>query len=268
MHRLSKLLIGVFAALTTVTVGAVNATFAQQQQRTVRVTTGSVQVSGWEKGIIQANPNLSHFTWMPMTQNLQGVRVIPGTSIPRGEIVPKKTGQPYLHAPTQASGGSHYVKPIHVDTQVNRTPYIKPEHIDTEVSGRPLYTKPTHIDTEVSGRPIYTKPIQVDTQVSGRPIYTKPVHVTEAGSERSYVSGQLKQPSRDAGLGNQRQTRGDVFGRLKSPTAPGEQQAAGTPAGSPSVAKYAPIVTQQRSSRGDLIESKEVYGKLKGSGQR
>jgi hypothetical protein len=268
MQRISRFSIGLLAALLAAAAGGIQPTFAQQQQRTVRVTTGSVQVSGWEKGIIQANPNLSHFTWMPMSQNLQGVRVIPGTSIPRGELVPKKTGQPYLHAPTQTSSGSHYVKPIHIDTEVNRTPYIKPNHIDTEVSGRPLYPKPMHIDTEVSGRPFYSKPTQIETQVSGRPIYTKPVHVTEAGSERSYVSGQLRQPTREDGQGTQRQARGDVFGRLRSTSPATEQHSSGSPAGNPAVARYAPLTNQQGSSRGQLLETKEVYGKLKGSGQK
>jgi hypothetical protein len=47
-----------------------------QGKRTVRVTTGIQQVSGWEQGLIKANPNLARWHWDPIYSYKQGYATI------------------------------------------------------------------------------------------------------------------------------------------------------------------------------------------------
>lgn len=69
--------------------------------RYVRVTTGATQFRNWEQPLIQGNPNLAHFTWMPVTGYVQG----------RQKVVQRRG--PDLKAARNTGGQrSVYIKPI------------------------------------------------------------------------------------------------------------------------------------------------------------
>jgi hypothetical protein len=200
-----------------------------QPERSVRVTTGSVQVSGWEQGIVQSNPNLSHFTWMPMSSNLQGIRKIPAGSGPTGQapLPPKQTGPAYNHIPTPTAP-------------------------------RELGTGYNHVPTSVSNGSHYLKPIHVQTEIAGQMHYTKPIHTSEAADERSYLSGQLRPPQG---------TEAQSFGKLGSrPQA--DEQLSGQLRTPPRVAVYGQSAgasnQSTRTGTAGMLESREVYGKITG----
>lgn len=114
----------------------------------VSVTTGWHPIQGWEHNIIERDPNLAHWSWMPM----------------------QEMGKSYEHfAPGQVSERykdprpSRYIRPRHIPTvvqprrqspvvQITDRPskYIKPEHVPTgSTAGGGNYIKPQHIATIV-----------------------------------------------------------------------------------------------------------------------
>lgn len=77
----------------------------QDQGRYMRVTTGATQFRDWEKPLVQGNPNLSHFTWCPVTGYIQGRQKVIQRKGPDGQIVQVVPG---------SKRRSIYMKPIHV----------------------------------------------------------------------------------------------------------------------------------------------------------
>jgi hypothetical protein len=60
----------------------------------VRETTGTVEVRGWEKGLLKGNPNMKHWHWNPIYANPQGLRRIrPGSAPSAKEYRFTKSGQ-------------------------------------------------------------------------------------------------------------------------------------------------------------------------------
>ncbi len=57
--------------------------------RVVRVTTGYHQVSGWEKPLVDGNPNLGHYHWTPMNGMDQGYLRIRTPQRPQGPLYTK-----------------------------------------------------------------------------------------------------------------------------------------------------------------------------------
>jgi hypothetical protein len=84
--------------------------------RGIRVTTGSVEVKGWEHGLVKRNPNLAHWHWDPLYSNTQA----------------------YLAAPQlHPRPGSHYINPTKVNTP--RSPqsrYVKPIHVPFNIPAK------------------------------------------------------------------------------------------------------------------------------------
>jgi hypothetical protein len=116
--------------------------------QSVSVTTGWHPISGWEQNIIDRDPNLAHWSWIPM----------------------QEMGKSYQHfAPGQVAEQykdprpSRYVRPRHIPTVVTPrkqqavvqlaprpSKYIKPEHVPFGSSaGGGYYTKPDHVSTVV-----------------------------------------------------------------------------------------------------------------------
>jgi hypothetical protein len=75
------------------------------QGRYMRVTTGATQFRDWEKPLVQGNPNLSHFTWCPVTGYIQGRQKVIQRRGPDGQIVQVVPGSKRRNI---------YMKPIHV----------------------------------------------------------------------------------------------------------------------------------------------------------
>ncbi len=62
-----------------------------QPDRLVRVTTGYHQVAGWEKPLVDGNPNLGHYHWTPQGGYDQGYLHIRSPQRPQGSIYIKPT---------------------------------------------------------------------------------------------------------------------------------------------------------------------------------
>jgi hypothetical protein len=60
-----------------------------QPDRLVRVTTGYHQVAGWEKPLVEGNPNLGHYHWTPQGGYDQGYLHIRSPQRPQGSIYAK-----------------------------------------------------------------------------------------------------------------------------------------------------------------------------------
>ena len=99
-----------FIAISIAVVSA-NAALADQKRiYGLRETVGSVQISGWEKGLCHGDPNLSHWHWTPMYANIQRVRTYGPDGKPL-EIKPHQAQEANIPPP-------HYVKPIQLPLPV------------------------------------------------------------------------------------------------------------------------------------------------------
>lgn len=77
----------------------------------VRVTTGSYRISGWENSLIQGDRSLRHWHWSPMVGFRQGVRqVSPRPARSPGTLLYTKP----VRVPTNAAPNRVYQKPIQV----------------------------------------------------------------------------------------------------------------------------------------------------------
>lgn len=88
----------------------------------LRETVGSVQISGWERGLVQSNPNLGRWHWTPMYANIQRIRTYgdPAAKQDKNKSPQTVANLPNIPAP-------HYVKPIHVPLPVKQiTKYQSP----------------------------------------------------------------------------------------------------------------------------------------------
>lgn len=73
LRLLSPLYLFSFTLIALIAAGELKASAQYAEQaRYVRVTTGATQFRNWERPLIQGNPNLSHFTWVPVTGYHQG----------------------------------------------------------------------------------------------------------------------------------------------------------------------------------------------------
>ncbi|GEM_PF-1859356 len=79
--------------------------------RVVRVTTGAYQFKGWERPLIQGNPNLSHFCWVPVTGYAQGTQRVVQRRGPDLTVVQTVPGKRSVAVRKQAPV---YMKPVHV----------------------------------------------------------------------------------------------------------------------------------------------------------
>src|SRR5262245_17149642 len=91
------------------------------QARYVRVTTGARQFRDWEQPLINGNPNLSHFTWVPVTGYTQGRQRVVQVKGPDSKIVQEVPA---------ARRRNIYVKPIAVPLN-----YIASRPANPEVHG-------------------------------------------------------------------------------------------------------------------------------------
>lgn len=97
------------ATLIATALTVLAASSAQADQKRIiglRETVGSVAISGWEQGLVQANPNLGHWHWTPVYANIQRIRTW-GDPNPTQPGANKSTTarEPNIPPP-------HYVKPI------------------------------------------------------------------------------------------------------------------------------------------------------------
>lgn len=75
----------------------------------MRVTTGVVQIHGWQNDLVQRQRNLSRWHWNPIYSYKQG---LVGSGRNKGE--PTKSHYSHQNKAVTASKDSHYLKPEHV----------------------------------------------------------------------------------------------------------------------------------------------------------
>ena len=83
---------------------------AEERSRTIRVTSGSYQISGWQNELIKGDPSLAHWTWLPIVGYKQSTMQV-GQS--QGYVRPKQV----------------YSKPSKITTVLPKYKYNKPLHI-------------------------------------------------------------------------------------------------------------------------------------------
>jgi hypothetical protein len=158
---------------------------ADEQIRGGREMGGYIEQKGWEAGLLQANPNLSHFMWSPMTTMLQ---------VPL-QVKVQTTMHIRQNPPLQTSPDNNENSKPRI---VERTPYVKPNHIPLPVvSDDP--GNPSNPSNGLSGRVIprshYIKPNKVD--LSGKLL----------PKDQEELNGRLLPKAPPAG-------QGDVYGQL------------------------------------------------------
>jgi hypothetical protein len=127
--------------------------------RSMRVTTGSVEVRGWERGLIERSPNLARWHWDPLYSTTQGYVTAPTVAPPLGSRYPKP-----IHVNTVRPPQSRSAKPTHIPfnlpTQENAREDVLAHRLDrpNQVSAREntaTYLKwkdrPISLDKTVSG---------------------------------------------------------------------------------------------------------------------
>lgn len=80
---------------------------AADSAKTIRVTSGSYKISGWQNQLIKGDPSLAHWTWCPMVGFKQGTMQVAQS---KAYVRPKHV----------------YTKPIHVATVLPKEKYNKP----------------------------------------------------------------------------------------------------------------------------------------------
>ncbi|MFN8549908.1 MAG: hypothetical protein U0103_00370 [Candidatus Obscuribacterales bacterium] len=156
---------------------ACNAQSAAQPDRLVRVTTGYHQVSGWEKPLVDGNPNLAHYHWTPQGGYDQG----------------------YLHIRSpQRPQGSVYTKPIHIspDAYVPKTKESQPlaNHVSSPDTARRDNLLAGQLLPEQRVQAMVAQPPRVatyaDYETRGR-LVPRAKHHQQDGFANESVSGQL-----------------------------------------------------------------------------
>lgn len=145
----------------------------------IRYTTGAVTTAGWEKGLVEGDPNLRRWNWSAMTSYTQSSynHVAPGAMLPKkqvSDVQPLRTG-------------SIYVKPIQVSPEINAR---RRANQGTIVVGN------THSNANCSGRVRMPRP-----QIAAAP--AAKMYNTYA------VNGTLSAPPADSSIASR-----NVFGRL------------------------------------------------------
>jgi hypothetical protein len=146
----------------------------------IRYTTGAVTTAGWEKGLVEGDPNLRRWNWSAMTSYTQSSynHVAPGALLPKKQV---SDAQPLRT-------GSIYVKPIQVSPEINAR--RRADQGQIVVGNR-------NVNTNCNGR----------VRIPSRPqLAAAPV----AKMYNSYgVSGTLSVPPSDSSIASR-----NVFGRL------------------------------------------------------
>ncbi len=161
----------------------------------MRVTTGSVEIKGWEKDLIKRSPNLARWHWDPLYANTQGYLKAGRTPMP---VHDSKPGSHYVqstHVPTIISARSHYIKPIHAATNVPVQEHLQGEvrnqnthqSVSESTSAR-LTVRLNSDDKEVAGELLTKSDNQIATY--GK-IYDTSPHSSERQSN-SQVHGQIR----------------------------------------------------------------------------
>jgi hypothetical protein len=202
------------------------------------ITQRWVRTSGWEKNLVQGNPNLGHFTWIPITS------------------YPHDMGMVYGPGPTpykRTTRRQHfYVKPVHVPT------IIQQARSSQEVN---QYRQPRS--------PIYTKPIHIPTAIGNSPRHTG------TGTQISFKTGRQADPSVNAALraphdevvnGKRLSNRQDraLAGRLNPYQS--EESVSGRLNVGPQTAVYPEVYGKlQTSNAYGNLTSQQVYGRISSS---
>jgi hypothetical protein len=150
---------------------------AAQPDRVVRVTTSYHQTAGWEKPLVDGNPNLGHYHWTPQGGYDQGYMHIRSPQRPQGSI---------------------YAKPIHLspDAYVPKAREFQPlaNRVDPPTAPRRDSTLAGQILPDKRVQAMLAQPTKVATYAdydTRGTLLAKTRHQQDAFSSNESVSGQL-----------------------------------------------------------------------------
>lgn len=162
---------------STFCVPSCQAQSAAQPDRLVRVTTGYHQVSGWEKPLVDGNPNLAHYHWTPQGGYDQGYLHIRSPQRPQGSIYTK---------PIHISPDAYVSKPKESQPLTNRIDNQPASRRDNLLAGQILPER--RVQAMVAQPPRVATYADYDTHGS---LLTRTKHHQQDGFASASVSGQL-----------------------------------------------------------------------------
>jgi len=117
MSRLNKIM-NIFRATYLFLAAAslvVLATPGEARNYYVRETKGTVEIRGWEKPLLKKNPNLKHWSWMPITASYNRVKPIAPSKKPWkvDRVLRKAPVERIVQVP-------RYMRPVHASMPVGR----------------------------------------------------------------------------------------------------------------------------------------------------
>lgn len=174
------------AALSCLAICCLNAE-AAERKAVVRVTTGSVQINGWQHHLVQNNPNLGHWHWNPIYANVQGLKTVRANNGP--DRFHHRSGPAQLHPNVTVTqivprSQSVYQRPNHIPFNLTRPPET---NVSANLRSPDVSAKLSHRD--VNGT---LRNNQVSGQLANRDVSaTLSQNRTNASLANRNVSGEL-----------------------------------------------------------------------------
>ncbi|HEY9734594.1 MAG TPA: hypothetical protein V6C89_21970 [Drouetiella sp.] len=222
----------IIAALACLPVFCLSAD-AAERKAVVRVTTGSVQVNGWQHNLVQNNPNLGHWHWNPIYANVQGLKTVRANSLP--DRFHHRSGPAQLHPNVTVThivprNQSIYQRPNHIPFNLTRPPET---NVSANLRSPDVSAKLSHQDVSANLR---------NNQVSGQ-------------LANRDVSAALTQNRTNASLAN-RNVSGELLPAQTQPVAPAPPRVAtyGQSYGGDDFARI--------SGGTNRVEKSSVYGRI------
>lgn len=234
------MLAGVALVLTALGATGNQFAYARENTATVRVTTGATQFKDWERPLVQGNPNLSHFTWLPVTGYSQGRQI----------VTRKKGPDSFLNVPV-VNRKPIYTKPIAVPpgSVADRRPYT---------SVAPAIKIPTERRFSTNVAPAIKIPTERRFSTNVAPAIKIPTvtarRVPQDG-DRADVNGALRVPP----AGTQ-----DVSGKLAEPLQDDRAVTARRMETYPAVPRSLFGIPRSNKVQGQIVDQ-SVHGRLYGS---
>lgn len=226
---------------------------AAERKAVVRVTTGSVQINGWQHSLVRNNPNLGHWHWNPIYANVQGLKQVRANNPP--DRFHHRSGPAQLHPNVTVTQivprpNSVYQRPNHIPFNLTRPP-------EKDVSAN---LRMPDVSARLSNRDVSAnlRNNQVNGQLANRDVSaTLSQNKTSASLANRNVSGELlpapQQPAPPAppkvatygqsygnsgddfariSGGSNRIEKSSVYGRISMPKKSGKSKKAASPTNS------------------------------------
>lgn len=161
----------------------------QDGSRPNRVTVGTVEIKGWQHGIVKSYPNLKNYHWNPMYANVQGMNMVRPT---RHSVQGKAKG-PQKQDPKQKTVNKiadKYVRYRPVQSKPAYVTYERPKSV---------YKKPVHLPARM---PVATSNTNTGTGTNIGLDQKKTTIGMRTGKQTNNIAGQLYHKKTEIALGS------------------------------------------------------------------